>query len=82
MFWKRDFLFVTSEKPEAITVILTSFFFTSCKKETYGGNPNPSSGSASSSGTNCSSSQCTGFTQAGPRCKRMTTNCSGRCYQH
>lgn len=30
----------------------------------------------------CSSVQCSGTTQAGHRCKRMTTNCSGRCYQH
>lgn len=26
--------------------------------------------------------QCSGITQAGNRCKRMTTNPSGRCYQH
>ena len=26
--------------------------------------------------------QCTGTTQKGNRCKRMTTNSSGRCYQH
>jgi|ERR1035437_8450514 methylphosphotriester-DNA--protein-cysteine methyltransferase len=26
--------------------------------------------------------QCTGTTKAGNRCKRMTTNPSGRCYQH
>lgn len=30
----------------------------------------------------CSSVQCSGRTQEGHRCKRMTTNCSGRCYQH
>lgn len=27
-------------------------------------------------------SQCTGKTKAGNRCKRMTKNASGRCYQH
>lgn len=26
--------------------------------------------------------QCTGKTKAGKRCKRMTKNASGRCYQH
>lgn len=26
--------------------------------------------------------QCSGRTQAGARCKRMTTNSNGRCYQH
>ena len=26
--------------------------------------------------------QCSGITKAGSRCKRMTTNSSGRCYQH
>jgi hypothetical protein len=28
------------------------------------------------------SRQCSGTTKAGSRCKRMTTNASGRCYQH
>lgn len=32
--------------------------------------------------TNCTSTQCSGTTQKGGRCKRMTTSCSGRCYQH
>lgn len=32
--------------------------------------------------TNCGSTQCSGTTQKGGRCKRMTTSCSGRCYQH
>lgn len=26
--------------------------------------------------------QCSGITKKGTRCKRMTTNSSGRCYQH
>jgi hypothetical protein len=26
--------------------------------------------------------QCAGTTKAGARCKRMTTNANGRCYQH
>ena len=29
-----------------------------------------------------SSSQCTGKTKAGRRCKRMTKSSNGRCYQH
>lgn len=28
------------------------------------------------------SSQCTAITKAGTRCKRMTTNANGKCYQH
>jgi hypothetical protein len=28
------------------------------------------------------STQCTGTTKSGNRCKRMTTDSSGRCYQH
>ena len=28
------------------------------------------------------STQCTGKTKAGKRCKRMTKNASGKCYQH
>ena len=30
----------------------------------------------------CTPRQCSGTTQKGTRCKRMTTNCNGRCYQH
>jgi len=29
-----------------------------------------------------SSSQCTAATKSGARCRRMTTNASGRCWQH
>ncbi len=32
--------------------------------------------------TNSSSVQCSGITKSGNRCKRMTTNANGRCYQH
>lgn len=32
--------------------------------------------------SNCQSSQCTGLTQKGNRCKNVTTNCSGRCHLH
>jgi hypothetical protein len=31
---------------------------------------------------NTTSTRCTGTTKAGSQCKRMTTNASGRCYQH
>ena len=34
------------------------------------------------SGSNCSSSQCTGYTQKDSRCRNKTTNCSGRCHLH
>lgn len=32
--------------------------------------------------TNSVSVQCSGVTKSGNRCKRMTTNANGRCYQH
>ena len=32
--------------------------------------------------TQATASQCTGKTKAGNRCKRMTKNGNGRCYQH
>ena len=35
-----------------------------------------------SNGTPCPTVQCSGTTQSGARCKRMTTNCSGMCWQH
>ena len=38
--------------------------------------------SSTSSGSSTGSVQCGGTTKAGARCKRMTTNASGRCYQH
>lgn len=31
---------------------------------------------------NTGSSQCTGITQKGSRCKRMTRSANGKCYQH
>lgn len=36
----------------------------------------------SSSSTSSTSVQCSGTTKAGSRCRRMTTDPSGRCYQH
>lgn len=36
---------------------------------------------ASSSGSS-TSTQCTGTTKSGNRCKRMTTSSNGRCWQH
>lgn len=35
-----------------------------------------------SSKSECSSTQCVGRTKKGRRCKKRTTNCSGRCYLH
>jgi len=37
---------------------------------------------STSSGSDCSSVQCSGITQKGLRCKNRTTNCNGRCYHH
>lgn len=38
--------------------------------------------SSSSSKSGCSSTQCSGRTQKGTRCRNMTTNCNGRCHLH
>ena len=38
--------------------------------------------SSTYSSSSTGSSQCTGRTQKGARCKRMTLSASGRCYQH
>lgn len=69
--------------------MLTSLLFVSCEKEVITPQPTPvktttttSTTSGGSTTSGCASSQCTGTTQAGPRCKRMTTNCNRRCYQH
>jgi hypothetical protein len=32
--------------------------------------------------TECVSVQCSGYTESGSRCKRITKNCSGKCHQH
>ncbi len=37
---------------------------------------------SSSNGTSTTSSQCTGITKKGTRCKNMTTNSNGRCHLH
>lgn len=37
---------------------------------------------STSSSSSSTSVQCSGKTQKGLRCKRMTTSSSGRCYQH
>jgi hypothetical protein len=37
---------------------------------------------AAASTPRSTSVQCSGITQSGARCKRMTTSASGRCYQH
>lgn len=47
----------------------------------------PSSGTAintltTPAATRSTSTQCNGTTKAGTRCKRMTTNANGYCYQH
>ncbi len=39
-------------------------------------------GSTTYKSTTTSSSQCTGITKKGARCKNRTTNSSGRCYLH
>jgi len=49
----------------------------SSNQVTSGANTTPTKLSTAGSPT-----QCTASTKAGSRCKRMTTNKSGRCYQH
>lgn len=48
--------------------------------------PPPSSSRKSTTpnngGVGCSSTRCTGQTQKGTRCKRITTSCNRRCFQH
>jgi len=39
-------------------------------------------GGTTGSGNGCNSVQCSRYITKNVRCKRMTTNCSGRCYQH
>lgn len=39
-------------------------------------------GGTTSGGSGCNSVRCSGYTAKNKRCSRMTTNCSGRCYQH
>lgn len=53
-------------------------------KRPASGTVSPTGSSQESSGhsSTCPSVQCSGRTQQGNRCKRTTTNCSGRCYQH
>lgn len=52
---------------------LISFTNTSCKKE-----PNTTTSTSSST----RATQCTAYTNSGGRCRRTTTNVSGRCWQH
>lgn len=40
------------------------------------------SSQTNSSNKKATSTQCTGITKSGARCKRMTTNANGKCYQH
>lgn len=55
---------------KAIYLLLLMSFF-SCEKKT------------TSSGKNCSSTQCTATASStGNRCQNMTTNCAGLCYVH
>ena len=43
---------------------------------------NTSTTNTSNNSSGCASVQCSASTQKGGRCKRITTNCSGRCWQH
>lgn len=41
-----------------------------------------SNGTSKSSSSTCYSTQCSGHTQKGTRCRNMTTNCNGKCHLH
>lgn len=72
--------------PDDQETYLESSICTSCWswKSTSGGSSVQSQGKTQSQPSTSSSElvQCSGRTQAGNRCKRMTTNANGRCYQH
>jgi hypothetical protein len=73
------------KKTLLVTALLTSVLFISCEKEIITPQtppPTTTTTTTGSSNTPCSSAQCTATTQSGSRCKRMTTNCNRRCYQH
>lgn len=69
-------------------LISATLFATGCSKATDdAAHPSSTAGtgtgtSSGGSGSGCSSVQCHGTTQSGARCARMTTNCSGYCWQH
>lgn len=44
--------------------------------------PYSSPSRSNNAASNCNSVQCIGTTQKGERCKKITTNCNGRCYLH
>lgn len=50
----------------------------------HSGSSSTSSGSSHSTrtGSGCTTVRCGGTTQKGNQCKRRTTNCNGRCWQH
>jgi hypothetical protein len=50
--------------------------------ESLSTNKNSSHKSSSYKSSKCNSRQCSGRTKKGSRCHNVTTNCSGRCYQH
>lgn len=55
---------------------------TAASSSTYHSNGSNQTSSSSSYSSSSGSVQCSGTTKAGARCKRMTTNSNGRCYQH
>lgn len=71
----------SSSQPETTRSSTSSGSSSSSRSSSY--QSSSRSYSSSSYGTGgCSTSQCSATTKKGSRCKRMTTNCSGRCWQH
>ncbi len=61
---------------------LATIALASCEKEPLPGST-PTSTQPQSVGTNCTSVQCSALAvSTNARCKRMTTYCNGRCFQH
>lgn len=66
-----------------MVTLIMCLFLSGCSKDDSI-TPNNSNTNTSTSVPNPSgvTVQCSGRTQAGARCKRRTTNTSGRCFQH
>ena len=62
---------------------LSIFGLSSCKKENSTPSTTNSTTTTNNTGNNCTSVQCYSTAKStGNRCKNITTNCNGRCYQH
>ncbi|RKF04652.1 hypothetical protein C8N26_0037 [Tenacibaculum lutimaris] len=77
---KIGFTFISNLEPPINLLSQKKEYYNSFKKNTTSNSFNYSTGKTYKS--KCSSTQCTGRTKKGSRCRNRTTNCSGRCYRH